>query len=138
MNMAFKKFDRDYRVCKANYLKTPVASLNKDGLITLYNAALELKDVSRLPFVNFYFDESEKKLGIQPIKVKEENSNALFYNGRMNNAYVSAMAILNYYEIAFKDIKNRKVRLYSVEYDAENKMFVVDLNKEFVDEKEES
>jgi hypothetical protein len=93
------------------------------GQIGFNKGAVEKFKLEDYNYVVLFFDEEERKIGIKLTNDPKEEGTAKVIK-RQNAISFSANAFLNTYEI-----NHDKTRKYNVEFDQEDEMFVIQLDK---------
>ena len=115
--MAFKRFTKTGRVY------TPIVSIWQRGQIGFNRGAVEKFKINDFDYAILYFDEDEKKIGVQFTKDSTEEGACKITKGK-TSSFLSAKPFLTYYDIPL-DTTAR----FGVEYDSDNDMYIINLNK---------
>jgi len=115
--MAFKRFTKTGRVY------TPIVSIWRRGQIGFNRGAVEKFKVNDYQYAILFFDEDERKIGIQLTNDGSEEGVCKITKGE-TSSFISAKPFLTYH-----DIPLRKTLRYNIRRDEDNDLYIVDLNE---------
>jgi hypothetical protein len=103
----------------------PTISIWTRGQIGFSNAAIIEYDLKSYKYAVVYYNDEEKKIGITLTNNdKEDGINKLIHR-KGGGISFSAMSFLKTYKVDFS-----KTKQYDFEYDKENKMFIISLDRD--------
>lgn len=115
--MAFKRFTKTGRVYN------PIVSIWQRGQIGFNRGAVEKFKINDYNYAILYFDDEERKIGIQFTNDSLEEGACKITKGT-TSSFISAKPFLTYY-----DVPLRKTIRFNMKYDEENNLYTIDLSK---------
>lgn len=115
--MGFEKFT----LTRRSHL--PKVSIWSRGQIGFSTGAVNRFNLGKYTYVVFLYDKDNKKVGFQ-FTTNEKEEGAAKLNQRKTGAIVGAKSFLDYYQIDYSVTKQ-----YTLEFDEENKFYVIDLQE---------
>lgn len=103
----------------------PSISINKSGIIGVNRGCMNRFGLQDYNYAILYYDKKGHRIGIRLINNEKEQGARKFRKRGGQGAEVSARSFLSYY-----GIDRSKTRRYSVEWDGENTMMVIQLTEE--------
>ena len=103
---------------------SPRISVNSNGQFVFNRGTFKKLQLDKYSAVIFFWDNTEKKLGLKFSQNMEEEGACKLYVRNDNFAVVSGTAFLSYF-----GIKNEVVGRYDFEFDEQEKMIVIDTKK---------
>ena len=108
---------------ESHNIKT-IVTINKYNSLTLNVGAIRTYKIREYHFVNVYYDEDTRKVGLKFLQDKEEHAFALTASKNQCTIYISFIGFLKYHNLELN-----KMRKYLVMKDGESGLFVFDINK---------
>jgi hypothetical protein len=94
--MPFKLFDK-----KRTHGGPPTVTITKYGMFVINSAAVE-KHFKGFQYAHLYWDQEHEKIGIKPLRKKEDTAYHINYSPKGNVGTISGTAFLAYAEIPHK------------------------------------
>ena len=95
--MGFKLFDK-----KRSHGGPPTVTITKNGMFVINSTAVE-KRLKGFQYVHLYWDQEQDKIGIKPLRKKENTAYHINYSPKGNVGSISGTAFLAYAEISHKE-----------------------------------
>lgn len=116
--MAFEKYVKSGRTYK------PMVSLWSRGQIGFNHGAVQrFKDITNHKFAVLYFDEDTQRIGIKLTDNENDDGITSIIKGK-TGVIISAASFLDNFKI-----DHTTTRKYPVEFDADEQMYIIDLNR---------
>jgi|CXWL01.1.fsa_nt_gi hypothetical protein len=103
---------------------SPRVSVNSNGQFVFNRGTFKKLELSRYNAVIFFWDDTERKVGIKFSDDAKEEGACRLYVRKDNFAVVSGTAFVSYF-----GIKNEVVGRYDFEFDEKEKMIIIDTKK---------
>jgi len=117
--MAFEKFTRT-----RGRVDTPKVSIWSRGQIGFNKGALDEFSLGKYKYAALYYDKENDKIGVEFTNDEKSEGISKMITRKGAGTSISALAFLKHYKIDFSETTK-----YDLEYDKENKLYVVDLRK---------
>jgi hypothetical protein len=117
------------RYVKSGRTYRPTASLWSRGQIGLNRGAVQRFKILEYKFAVLYYDSENKRIGIKLTNDENEAGVMGIVRGA-TGVFISAISFLE-----FHNIDHTKTRKYAVDYDEDEKLYVIDLKKPFAEQK---
>ena len=115
--MAFERFVMSER----SFI--PKVSIRSSGQIRFSSGAVTHYNMKKFDYVVFLYDRGERIIGLDFAQDKNARG-VVKVNKRKTGMRMGAKAFLDYYNIDYSETKQ-----YTLEYDKENKIYIIDLDK---------